>query len=128
MSNTLSVFALSFDTLKGVISMTAADSRNLTLSVTNSRRRKSKSDEGHSRSAIRESGIALPVGVRRNALPSALFRVEEAASILNIKPKTLRNRISLGQIAVYRIGRGVRISQETLQELLDKSYVPARAE
>jgi excisionase family DNA binding protein len=114
--------------------MTAADSRNLTLSATNSRGRKSKSDEGHSRGATSESGArnqstnALPGGVRRNALPSALFRVEEAANILNIKPKTLRNRISLGQIAVYRIGRGVRISQETLQELLDKAYVPARAD
>jgi excisionase family DNA binding protein len=114
--------------------MTAADSRDQTFSVTKSRGRKSKSVEGYSRSAIREwearnaSTSASPGGVRRNALPSALFRVEEAANILNIKPKTLRNRISLGQISVYRIGRGVRISQETLQELLDRAYVPARTE
>ena len=113
--------------------MTAADSRNLTLSAANSRGGKSKSLKGHSRGATNESGARnestdiLRGGVRHNVLPSALFRINEAAAILNIKPKTLRNRISLGQIAVYRIGRGVRISQETLQEILDRGYVPARA-
>ena len=62
----------------------------------------------------------------RGEMPTALYRIDEAADILNVRPKTLRNRISLGQIAVYRIGRGVRISKETLQEILDRGYVPAR--
>jgi excisionase family DNA binding protein len=64
----------------------------------------------------------------RGELPSALYRIDEAAEFLNVKPKTLRNRISLGQISVYRVGRGVRISQETLQEILDRGYVPARVQ
>jgi excisionase family DNA binding protein len=61
-------------------------------------------------------------------LPAALYRIDEAAGILNVKPKTLRNRISLGEIAIFRVGRGVRISKETLQEILARGYVPARGE
>jgi excisionase family DNA binding protein len=59
-------------------------------------------------------------------LPSALYRIDEAAVILNVKPKTLRNKISLGQIGFYKVGRGIRISKETIQEILERSYVPAR--
>jgi excisionase family DNA binding protein len=62
----------------------------------------------------------------RAEFPSRLYRVEEAAEILNIKPKTMRNRISLGQIDIYRVGRGIRISRETLEEIIGCGYVPAR--
>ena len=64
--------------------------------------------------------------LNRAEFPSRLYRVEEAAEILNIKPKTMRNRISLGQIDIYRVGRGIRISRETLEEILNCGYVPAR--
>lgn len=64
--------------------------------------------------------------LNRAEFPSRLYRVEEAAEILNIKPKTMRNRISLGQIDIYRVGRGIRISRETLEEIIGCGYVPAR--
>jgi excisionase family DNA binding protein len=65
--------------------------------------------------------------LNRVKFPSQLFRVEEPAQILNIRPKTMRNRISLGQIDIYRVGRGIRISKETLEEIIARGYVPARA-
>jgi excisionase family DNA binding protein len=69
--------------------------------------------------------LSVSQPIARGELPTALYRIDEAAEFLNVKPKTLRNRISLGQIAIYRIGRGVRISKETLQDMLDRGYVPA---
>ena len=64
--------------------------------------------------------------LNRAEFPSRLYRVDEAAEILNIKPKTMRNRISLGQIDIYRVGRAIRISRETLEEIIGCGYVPAR--
>jgi excisionase family DNA binding protein len=61
-----------------------------------------------------------------SSLPIALFRVDEAAKILNLRPKTLRNKISAREIDVIRIGRNVRISQETLQELIERGFMPAK--
>jgi excisionase family DNA binding protein len=58
-------------------------------------------------------------------LPGFLFRVEEAALVLNCRPQTLRNRISLRQIPVFRLGRTVRIAERDLRAFIEAGRVPA---
>ena len=51
-----------------------------------------------------------------------LLRVEELASILNLKPKTIYNSISKGQhfpIRVKRVGRSIRFDSKDVQQFLD---------
>ena len=55
-----------------------------------------------------------------------LLRIEEAAARLGLKPSTLRFWIWQRKIATVRIGRAVRIREETIQRLIDEGTVPAR--
>jgi excisionase family DNA binding protein len=44
-----------------------------------------------------------------------LLTVAETAAVLNVSVKTVRRRIELGQIAVVRIGRSVRVQLTELR-------------
>jgi excisionase family DNA binding protein len=50
-----------------------------------------------------------------------LYTVEEAADILRLKPKTLRNWISARKIPFLKIGGSVRLSEQQLQEIIQGS-------
>ena len=60
------------------------------------------------------------------ALLPKLLRIDEAAEILNLRPKTLRNLISLRQIESVRIGRNVRISSDTIAQLIEAGRTPVQ--
>lgn len=55
-----------------------------------------------------------------------LFRVEQAAAKLAVKPKTLRNWIGERRIGVHRIGRSVRIPGSEIERILAEGFTPAR--
>jgi len=60
--------------------------------------------------------IESAIGNRR------LLKVEELASILTLKPKTIYNRLSKGQhfpIPVKRVGRSIRFDTKDVQAFLD---------
>lgn len=54
------------------------------------------------------------------------YRVPEAAALLAQHPKTIWNRIGNGDIAVYRIGRSVRIGESEIRRILEEGFQPAR--
>lgn len=54
-----------------------------------------------------------------------LFRVPEAASVLNIRPATLRRWIFDGKVAVVRVGsRAIRISSEEITRIVREGSSP----
>ncbi|QNI32086.1 helix-turn-helix domain-containing protein [Alloacidobacterium dinghuense] len=54
-----------------------------------------------------------------------LHAIEAAADRLQIASKTIRNWIGARRIAVYRIGRSVRIPESEIQRILNEGYGPA---
>lgn len=54
------------------------------------------------------------------------FPVPEAAAILGIAPKTLWTWIGERKIAVYRIGRSVRVGESAISGVLESGFTPAR--
>lgn len=52
--------------------------------------------------------------------PKPFFSVSEIAQALGVSEKTVRRRIDLGEIAVHRIGRQLRISQDDYQAYVAK--------
>ena len=55
-----------------------------------------------------------------------LHSIDTAAERLQIAPKTLRNWVGERRIAVYRIGRRVRIPESEIQRVLEEGYCPVR--
>jgi excisionase family DNA binding protein len=55
-----------------------------------------------------------------------LLRVNEAAERLGLKPSTIRKMILLRRIAIVRpTPRSVRISEATIEAIIQKGYRPA---
>ncbi len=54
-----------------------------------------------------------------------LLTVEQAAAELGLKPKTLRQQIWKRTIQYHKIGGAVRISSDTINQILERSIVPA---
>ena len=54
------------------------------------------------------------------------FKVPEAAEFLGISEKTLWTKIGAASVAVYRIGRCVRIGESELVRILQEGFTPAR--
>jgi excisionase family DNA binding protein len=54
-----------------------------------------------------------------------LLSAEQAAELLGLQTKTIRNWIAARRIGVYRIGRAVRIPESEIERILDESHVPA---
>jgi len=55
-----------------------------------------------------------------------LFKVPEAASLLNLSKKTIWKMVYARKLEVVRIGRSVRIKEETIDKLIDDGTVPAQ--
>jgi excisionase family DNA binding protein len=55
-----------------------------------------------------------------------LLTVPEAASRLGLKPATVRFWIWTRKLAHVKVGRAVRIREDTIQGLIEKGTVPAR--
>ncbi len=50
-----------------------------------------------------------------------IYTVDETAEILKIKPRTVREWIRTGKLKSFKLGDLVRIHEEDLQALIDKS-------
>jgi len=57
-------------------------------------------------------------------LPPGLLTVEEAAGVLRVAPKTLRNWVSLRAIPFVRVGGCLRFDGPALQRWLESRSVP----
>jgi len=57
---------------------------------------------------------------------SRLITVAESAAQLGLKPKTLRFWIWTRKIEYVKVGRAVRLRQETIQKLIEEGSVPAK--
>jgi excisionase family DNA binding protein len=55
-----------------------------------------------------------------------LYKVPQAAEMLNVSPKTIWTWIAGRQIEVTRLGRAVRIPEKALVELIEAGTTPAR--
>lgn len=57
----------------------------------------------------------------------ALLTIDEAAVRLGLKPATVRDWIWRRKVGYIRVGaRAIRISEKTIQEILERGTVPAR--
>ena len=56
-----------------------------------------------------------------NTTISKLYSIEEASSILSVKPSWLRSQLFQGKIKHVKLNRLVRISEDYLLELLEKN-------
>ncbi len=48
------------------------------------------------------------------------YTVEEVAKILRVNERTVRNLIEAGELRATRVGRQYRISEEALQEYIER--------
>ena len=48
-----------------------------------------------------------------------IYTIEQAAGILSIKPRTVREWIRQGKVRAFKLGDLVRIHEEDLQEFID---------
>jgi excisionase family DNA binding protein len=55
-----------------------------------------------------------------------IYTIEQAAGILLIKPRTMREWIRQGKVRAFKIGDLVRIHEEDLQEFIDSERKKAR--
>jgi excisionase family DNA binding protein len=55
-----------------------------------------------------------------------LLNVDEASERLGLKASTLRFWIWQRRIAFVRIGRAVRVSEDTIREVIERGTVPAK--
>lgn len=54
-----------------------------------------------------------------------LLTIPEAAQVMRVSPITVRRHIAQGEIEAVRVGRGVRISKESLERFI-KPVTPAK--
>ena len=54
-----------------------------------------------------------------------LLTIKEAAAFLRVSPITVRRRIAGGQLRAVRVGKGIRIPREALDEFLRPAASPA---
>jgi excisionase family DNA binding protein len=57
---------------------------------------------------------------------SALLTIAEAASLLRLKPSTIRDWVLRRRLPYYKVGRLVRIRRADVDALIAASVVPAR--
>jgi excisionase family DNA binding protein len=55
-----------------------------------------------------------------------LMSVEEAAKCLGVSVKCIRGWIYRRSIPYYKIGRVVRIADETVEQIIERGLIPAR--
>lgn len=54
------------------------------------------------------------------------YNVSEAAELLGIKPRTIRDWVLLRKIEYIRIGRAIRISEAEIDRILNEGRVPVK--
>lgn len=52
---------------------------------------------------------------------STIYTIEEAADLLKIKPRTVRQWIADGKLKSFKLGDLVRIHEDDLQDLIDRA-------
>ncbi len=57
-----------------------------------------------------------------------LLTVPEAAATLGLKTATIRAWIWMRKIDYVKLGRSVRLTEQTVRQLIDEGTVPARRE
>lgn len=60
--------------------------------------------------------------------PGRLYPIPEAAQMLGIQPATLRDWVYRRRIEYVKLGRSVRVGDETIQKLIEAGTVPAKNE
>ncbi len=55
-----------------------------------------------------------------------LYKVPEAAALINMSAKTMWKMVSAREIDVVRIGRAVRIPAAAIERLIEEGLTPAR--
>ena len=55
-----------------------------------------------------------------------IYTIEQAAEVLQIKPRTLREWIRQEKVKAFKLGGLVRIHEEDLQEFIDSARKKAR--
>jgi excisionase family DNA binding protein len=55
-----------------------------------------------------------------------IYTIEQAAEVLHIKPRTLREWIRQEKVKAFKLGGLVRIHEEDLQEFIDSARKKAR--
>lgn len=55
-----------------------------------------------------------------------LYTIRAAAERLAIKPATLRFWIWTNRVEYIKVGRGIRISDDTIQTVIERGTVPAK--
>jgi excisionase family DNA binding protein len=68
--------------------------------------------------------IAFVGGV--NTMVDTIYTIEQAAEILHIKPRTLREWIRQEKVKAFKLGGLVRIHEEDLQEFIDSARKKVR--
>jgi excisionase family DNA binding protein len=59
---------------------------------------------------------------------SKMLTIQQAAEILSLRPVTLRAWAARRKIAIYRLGRAIRVPRTEIERLLQQSLVPALPE
>jgi excisionase family DNA binding protein len=68
--------------------------------------------------------LAMMLYIRRNSMPK-LLTVDEFARACGWKPATVRMKIYRRELPYVKLGRSVRLKEETLDNLIERSVVPA---
>jgi excisionase family DNA binding protein len=55
-----------------------------------------------------------------NGQSKALLKVQEAATLLSLSPRSIWNLIGMGELKAVRIKRSTRISAESLDDLIKR--------
>ena len=68
----------------------------------------------------------LPVVELVHTMLDTIYTIEQAAEVLHIKPRTLREWIRQEKVKAFKLGGLVRIHEEDLQEFIDSARKKAR--
>ncbi|PKL64789.1 MAG: DNA-binding protein [Methanomicrobiales archaeon HGW-Methanomicrobiales-3] len=60
-------------------------------------------------------------GCQPESVVDTIYTIEEAAEILKIKPRTVRQWITDGKLKSFKLGDLVRIHEDDLQALIDQA-------
>jgi excisionase family DNA binding protein len=61
-----------------------------------------------------------------NTMVDTIYTIEQAAKILHVKPRTLREWIRQEKVKAFKLGGLVRIHEEDLQEFIDSARKKVR--
>ena len=68
-------------------------------------------------------GLVLLIG--RDSMPDSLFTIQQAATQLLCKPRTVRHYVKTKQLGHLRLGRRLYFSQEDIAAFIEHRHTPA---